>query len=915
MGIMIMSLILNLLLMLMCAFQSLAQQTTTRLDVVYDGATAGKIRGFEQGVPKANYIDLVWPSSLAANYTLTMPKTTATLLAEINYHYHDSQSLSWSAWRARGTEASPTDLSSGDGIVQLTSIARAGGTWVAVAGLGMGYLNSGSDAGYVDIWTRNATSYGPRINFSPDGHIYPYGVGTQDIGASSVRWRKGWFVDLDISGTCTGCGGGGTPPITWTLETNDDILTMQHHLAAGTVARNILTQYSRGTNASPSAAGAGDSIFTEKWQYYAGGAYRDAGAIFVNVPSGVTTSSTNSPAHIAVFATNHGATSGTEVVRFGAQTFGETPSFGARWFSGMWPSTSATYDLGAYGVEWLTLWASRIRTSTTNNIDFYPGNAQRWSMGYVNGTLTPTVDTGPSIGSQTSRVHSVWATQHNTYTHNSWGAQTNQWAADNVLTHRLSTYGASYYPATEYRHARGTEASPTVVSNGDTLMFQLFDGYNGSSYTFSAYTQVIVDGTPSGTTVPGAIYFGTMNSSGTLAVRLRIRASGDIEIPGNLIVSGTCTGCGSGGTPPIDWYLDSGSTVLTLGNHGTVTGNQIYTKFSRGTQASPSDAAIGDTVMRQIYQYYAGSAYRDTAAITVTIPTVSASVSGSSSPSTLAIYATDRATTTNTKMIEFGAHAAGFGVMTNSNIQSSGNGTHDLGASGYEWFQIWTSKWKSASTLEMHSGGAQRWVVGSSTGSLVPSTDGGPTIGNVSYKPSEVWARIFGTYTSSSYGTQSNNFTADANLNLFLNIFSSTAADRPALQMYRARGSYASPSTVSDNDSLGNVAWFGYYSSTFYPAAVIRSNVDGTPGASFVPGEILFQTTDAFGTLNTNLTIMASGDLTVRTWVNSPAFNATTAFYFSGTAGLSSTISVRKGDDSAACNLVVQGGIITSTTC
>lgn len=35
----------------------------------------------------------------------------------------------------------------------------------------------------------------------------------------------------------------------------------------------------------------------------------------------------------------------------------------------------------------------------------------------------------------------------------------------------------------------------------------------------------------------------------------------------------------------------------------------------------------------------------------------------------------------------------------------------------------------------------------------------------------------------------------------------------------------------------------------------------------------------------------------------------------SGNTGLSSTISVRKGDDSAACNIVVSGGLITSTTC
>lgn len=38
-------------------------------------------------------------------------------------------------------------------------------------------------------------------------------------------------------------------------------------------------------------------------------------------------------------------------------------------------------------------------------------------------------------------------------------------------------------------------------------------------------------------------------------------------------------------------------------------------------------------------------------------------------------------------------------------------------------------------------------------------------------------------------------------------------------------------------------------------------------------------------------------------------------FRISGTAGLSATISVRKGDDSGACDIVVTNGIITSHTC
>jgi len=42
---------------------------------------------------------------------------------------------------------------------------------------------------------------------------------------------------------------------------------------------------------------------------------------------------------------------------------------------------------------------------------------------------------------------------------------------------------------------------------------------------------------------------------------------------------------------------------------------------------------------------------------------------------------------------------------------------------------------------------------------------------------------------------------------------------------------------------------------------------------------------------------------------------ANTAFSANGTAGTSATISVRKGDDSGACNLVVNFGIVTSHTC
>lgn len=899
------------LILLFLSSLAFGQQTTTRLDVVYNGATPGRIRGFEQGLPKGNYIDLVWPASMAGNGSLTFPRETATIMATENHRYSASDGFTWYTYRAQGSEASPADINAGDSLGHWTGYGRTG-TYVQLAGIQL--IASTTTTGSVDIYTKNASTYAPRINISSDGHIYPYGVGTQDLGASVVRFRKLWVTDIDFSGTCTMCGG--SPPITWTLETNDDILTMQHHLSTGTVARNILTQYSRGTNASPTAAVAGDAVFTEKWQYYAGGAYRDAGAIFVNVPSGSTVSGTSSPGHVGIFATKHAETSGTEVARFGAQTIGETPSFGLKMFAGIFPSANLTHSLGVFGAEWLAAWVQQIRTSSSTDIQMYPGNALGWTFKVSPFDMLPSVDLFSDIGSSALKPAQVWAGAHNTYTHNSWGTQVNDFSADNGLLHRLSSYGASTYPAVEIRKARGTLASPSALSASDNIGYTLWEGYTPSgSFVFSAVEEAYVDGTPSGAVTPGGWRVHTMNSVGSLGVRFTIRASGDIEIPGNVTISGTCTGCGSS-TPPIDWYLNSGSTVLTLANHGTVTANQIFTKFSRGTRASPSDAAIGDVTLRQIFQYYAGGAYRDSAAITMEIPTVSASVSGSSSPSSVSIWATDRATTTNSRILEFGAHAAGFGVMVHRSMQPSADNTWDLGASGYEYFQTWTRRVKSASTMEFYTGSTQRWTMASGSGSFVPVTDGQPNIGSALLKPAEIWAREYSSYTSSGFGTQEHNLIADANLNFYMSTFSSSAAsDRASVQMHRYRGSQSSPSAVADNDLLGTLAWQGYTSGGLGIGAIIRSYVEGTPGSGWVPSEILFQNVDGFGTLNTNLTIAASGDLTARTWINSPVFNATTAFYFSGTSGLTQTISVRKGDDSAACNLVVQGGIITSTTC
>lgn len=49
----------------------------------------------------------------------------------------------------------------------------------------------------------------PEIAFNTS--ILPFTDGVGHIGYSSRRWEKLWVTDIDVSGTCTGCGGGALP--------------------------------------------------------------------------------------------------------------------------------------------------------------------------------------------------------------------------------------------------------------------------------------------------------------------------------------------------------------------------------------------------------------------------------------------------------------------------------------------------------------------------------------------------------------------------------------------------------------------------------------------------------------------------------------------------------------------------------
>jgi len=108
-----------------------------------------------------------------------------------------------------------------------------------------------------------------------------------------------------------------------------------------------------------------------------------------------------------------------------------------------------------------------------------------------------------------------------------------------ALTHAGATAGSAAYFITQ--RARGTYASPTIVSNGDQLGQLFFFGYDGSAYRQAGYIAATVDGTPGANDMPSRLTFGTTPDGGVSAVeRMRITAAGDVGI-------GTSTSLGTYG--------------------------------------------------------------------------------------------------------------------------------------------------------------------------------------------------------------------------------------------------------------------------------------------------------------------------------------------------------------------------------
>ena len=117
----------------------------------------------------------------------------------------------------------------------------------------------------------------------------------------------------------------------------------------------------------------------------------------------------------------------------------------------------------------------------------------------------------------------------------------------------INSFGTSSNPEMFLRQARGTQGSPTVVVNGDSLGKLGFQGYDGANYFSGAVIESLVDGTPGANDMPGRLVFST-TADGADSPTERMR----INNAGNLLINKTVTDFGTEGAA---FY--SGSLELT----------------------------------------------------------------------------------------------------------------------------------------------------------------------------------------------------------------------------------------------------------------------------------------------------------------------------------------------------------------
>jgi hypothetical protein len=123
------------------------------------------------------------------------------------------------------------------------------------------------------------------------------------------------------------------------------------------------------------------------------------------------------------------------------------------------------------------------------------------------------------------------------------------------------------------------------------------------------------------------------------------------------------------------------------------------------------------------------------------------------------------------------------------------------------------------------------------------------------------------------------------------------------VSVQKGRGTIASPAAVIDSDATGTIVFSGWDGAAFTNSALIRSDVDGTPGANNMPGRLVFSTTaDGDSSVTERMRIHSDGNVSIGSGTNTGD-----RLYVNGTIRSSGQIQTLIGDADTAPGYTWQG--------
>ena len=318
----------------------------------------------------------------------------------------------------------------------------------------------------------------------------------------------------------------------------------------------------------------------------------------------------------------------------------------------------------------------------------------------------------------------------------------------------------------------------------------------------------------------------TSNSSSN-ALRITQTGSGNALVvedstnpdatPFVVTADGTVAVGATSGTGSEKLYIASDTGLGITGNSSGSSSSAIRHLRAKGTVASPTTVASGDTTSLFQSYGYDGSSFVEATRITAAVDGTPGS---SDMPGRIVFSTTADGASSVTERVRI--DSAGLVTVTGTQLINANTSTNAL--------RITQTGTGNAFIVEDSSN--------PDSSPFVINADGTVIVGK----------------------ENSTNLAASGAVQIIASQAISRAAAAPQENFYRVNTSFASPSIIASGDTLGQTQYLGYDGANAVAAASIQAAVDGTPGTNDMPGRLVFSTTaDGASTVTERLRIGSAG--------------------------------------------------------